>query len=374
MLCKKKGRKTLRVSTAMLLFLCTPRHTLITVSIHILHVFLSPLQSYLLKFDAFTSYNRVYMFSICLHTACLLNSILVVIFCFYQSVGSVLRIVGLGLSFVPGGGLVGGPLSLAGAAVGTAGAATIGVTKVVEAAFQRKGIKKVQEVLNMDRYKTQQMHILLQRATINPDFAEVWNIDPVLIFNAGRALPGFAKAGLASSNTKNVVATEAAKAVATGARFAKRFDHHAATTGQHIAGLVQAAATLPLNIVQIVVNSIRIHKKKQSKLVDSINSKANKLEHELRQYLIGEGYFQLINTIDGKWAYIVINVDKKLEFDERFEQGLTLKELDQFGDVAESGEGEVPERIQCIMYNDWYSHKNADELKILQDMSASGHK
>ena len=309
-----------------------------------------------------------------MHPACRLKSILVAIFYFYQGIGSVLRIVGLGLSLCPGGGLVGGPLTLAGAAVGTAGAASNSLTKAVEIVFQRKGIKKVQEALNMDRYKAQQMHILLQRATINPDFAEVWNIDPVLIANIDRVLPGFAKVSLASSNTKTVVATEATKAAVAGARFANRFGHHVATAGRHIAGIIQAAAILPLNIVQIVTTSIRIHKKKQSKLVNSINSTANRLEHELRKYLIGEGYFQLINTLDGNWAYIVIHVNKKLEFDEKFEQGLTLKELNEFGEIAESGEGEVPDRIQCIMYNGWYSHKNDDELKVLQDMCATMHR
>ena len=257
-----------------------------------------------------------------------------------------MAIVGLGLSLSGVGAVVGIPLAITGASVGAAGGATTGLTAVVEAVLQRNGISDVQEVLNKDRFKAQQIYILLQRAADNPDIGEAWNIDPTLLFNAGRVLPGLAKVGVTT---------------AAGARVAMGFGRAAATTGLHVAGLVLAAAVIPLDLAQMVISSIKIHKKKPSQVVKELKDMADKLEHELKKYLIGEGYFQLIYTIDGRWAYIVIHVQLKLKFDEKLEQGVTLKELQKFGDIVEIGEGEVSWDVKQRMQSEWYSHNDENE-------------
>ena len=258
-----------------------------------------------------------------------------------------LTIVGLALSLSGVGAAVGVPLAITGAAIGAAGGATTGISATVEGVLKRNNIKAVQENLNIDRFKAVQIRTLLGRAAQCTELAKAWHIDSALLFGAGRVLPGLAKFGVTT---------------AAGADMAFGISRAAATAGLHVAGLVLAGAVIPLDLTQMIISSIRIHKKDPSKAIKDLKDIANRLEHKLRKYLIEQEYFHQVYTIDGHWAYIVINDDKKVQFLERLQEGCTLDELDDFGEVIESGENEVPEEIEQKMQDEWYSHKDSEDI------------
>ena len=258
-----------------------------------------------------------------------------------QLTGTGLTITGIVLTLTGVGAAVGVPMAITGAAVGAAGGATTGISSVVEATLQRRGLKEVQEDLNRDRYLAEQTLDLLQRAPDDPELVRRWNIDPSLVANLGRVLPGFAKVGVTS---------------AVGVQVGLGLLRTTATTGLHVAGLALAAAVIPFDLGQMIISSIKIHKKKPSTVVKELHDIANGLEHELRRYLIAQDFFQLIYTTDGYWAYIVIDPDEKLLFDAKLDLGCTAIELEEFGEIIESGENDVPEDIKQKIYDEWYSH------------------
>ena len=254
-----------------------------------------------------------------------------------------LTIVGLALSLSGVGAAVGIPLAITGAAIGAAGGATTGISAAVEGVLKRNNIKAVQESLNIDNFKAVQIRTLLQRAAQSTELAKVWQIDSALLLGAARVLPGLAKFGVTT---------------AAGADIAFGISRAAATAGLHVAGLVLAAAVIPLDLTQMIISSIRIHKKDPSKVIKDLKDIANRLEHKLRKYLIEQQCFECIYTVDGHWAYIVIDYEKKALFAERVQEGCTVEELEDFGEVIESGENEVPEEIMQKMQDEWYSHRD----------------
>ena len=253
-----------------------------------------------------------------------------------------LTIVGLALSLSGVGAAVGIPLAITGAAIGAAGGATTGISATVEGVLKRHNIKAVQESLNIDNFKAVQIQTLLQRAAQSTELAKVWQIDSALL-GAARVLPGLAKFGVTT---------------AAGADVAFGISRAAATAGLHVAGLVLAAAVIPVDLTQMIINSIKIHKKDPSKVIKNLKDIANNLEHKLRKYLIEQKCFEFIYTIDGHWAYIVIDYEKKVLFEERLQDGCTVEELEDFGEIIESGENEVPEEIMQKMQDEWYSHRD----------------
>jgi len=255
--------------------------------------------------------------------------------------GTGLTITGIVLTLTGVGAAVGVPMAITGAAVGAAGGATTGISSVVEAVLQRRGLKEVQEDLNRDIHLAEQTLVLLQRASESPELIRRWNIDPSLVANLARVLPGFAKVGVTS---------------AVGMQVGLGLLRTTATTGLHIVGLALAAAVIPFDLGQMIISSIKIHKKKPSTVVKELHDIANGLEHELRRYLIAQDFFQLIYTTDGYWAYIVIDPDEKLLFDAKLDLGCTAIELEEFGEIIESGENDVPEDIKQKIYDEWYSH------------------
>ena len=258
-----------------------------------------------------------------------------------QLTGTGLTISGIILTLTGVGAAVGVPMAITGAAVGAAGGATTGISSVIEASLQRRGLKEVQEDLNRDRYLAEQTLELLDRAPDDPELVRRWNIDHSLVANLGRVLPGFAKVGVTS---------------AVGVQVGLGLLRTTATTGLHVAGLALAGAVIPFDLGQMIVSSIKIHKKKPSTVVKELHDIANSLEHELRRYLIAQDFSKLIYTTDGYWAYVVIHPDEKLLFDAKLDLGCTVIELEEFGEIIESGEDDVPEDVKQKMYDEWYSH------------------
>ena len=273
----------------------------------------------------------------------------------FQITGSVLTIVGAALSLTGYLAPVGIPMAIAGASVGTAGGLATAGSAITEGALQKKWIDEVQEDLRMDWFRTEQISILLHRATGDPNLARAWRIDSEMVTNVGRVLPSLAKFGFTT---------------AAGARLAYGIGRASVTTGLHITGLVLAAVVIPVDLAQILYSSIKIHKKKKSSVVNKLIDVADDLEHSLKKYLLKEECFRLVYTIDGHWAYIEIDVEKVAFFQAIVQQGFTLDELQYYGEIDESGEDDVPVQIQQKMYNEWYSH-GEDYLDIIE--TKDGH-
>ena len=251
-----------------------------------------------------------------------------------------MTIVGISLSFTGVGAIVGVPLALAGAGIGVAGGATTGLTVAVEHLLQKYGIEEVQRDLTLDHFKAEQIKVVLVRAAVNPEFAERWQIDPSQIIGASNILPRLAKLGVTT---------------AAGVRLAYGIGRATTTVGLHVAGLVLAAAVIPLDLAQMVVSSIRIHKKEPSKVVKDIRKMADDLEKQLRIYLIVECYFQLVHTNAGEWAYVVIRPKMMQHFKDALADGFNMEQLERFGEIIESGEGDIPSEVRKKIQDEWYS-------------------
>jgi len=256
-------------------------------------------------------------------------------------VGSVLAIVGISLSFTGVGAFVGVPLAITGAGVGAAGGATTGISAVVGAVLQKNGVQEVQEDLQLYYFKSEQIKVILVRAAKNPNFAKKWNIHASHLIDVGKVIPRLVKLGVTT---------------AAGVRVSLGIGRATTTTGLHVAGFVLAASVIPLDLAQMIISSIRIHKKEPSNVVKDILDLADSLEKQLRLFLIEGGYFQFINTNDGQWAYIRVHARKLNQFRNELVHGYTLAQLEGYGVIVEKGEGEVPSDIEKKMQDEWYSH------------------
>ena len=262
-----------------------------------------------------------------------------------------LAIVGLSLSLTGVGAIAGVPLAITGASVGIAGGVTTGVTGIVEAFLKRKGIKEVDEDLKLDRFRAVQLQVISLRAAEDREFAERWNINSSNVINAVRALPAAVKFSLTT---------------AAGVRMAFAAGQAATRAGLHVAGIVFAAALIPLDLGQMIVSSIRIHKNDPSDIIKDIVRRADDLEKQLRIYFIGEGYFKLVYTNDGYWAYIVVDSLQLNEFNGRSNDGYELAQLKKYGDLIESGKGRVPTKVKEKIQQEWYSLYKEQKSQQLQ--------
>ena len=252
-----------------------------------------------------------------------------------------MAIVGISLSLTGFLAFVGVPMAITGSAVATAGGMTTAGSAIAEAYIKRNKVKDIKEDLNEDRFRSEQIAIILERAKDDTELAKLWNINPPLVANISRLCPALAKIAFTT---------------AAGARLAFGIGRAAVTTSLHVLGLVFAAAAIPLDLFQMIESSIMIHKKKPSHVVKELIAITDSLEHVLRKYLMREGFFRSIFTTDAYWAYINIEIKKKANFEIMLLQGPTLNELREFGEIVESGADKVPEEIEQRMYNEWLSY------------------
>jgi len=215
--------------------------------------------------------------------------------------GSILTIVGISLTITGAGALFGVPMAIAGASIGAVGGATTGVSAVVETTVERKKRRDVQADLDIDKFRAKQVCALLQKAAKDPKLAETWKIDPALLANVARSFPAIAKVGVTN---------------AAGAEVAFGILRTTAGTALHIAGLALATALIPLDMAQLIINSIKIHKDRPSAVVTQISDIADRLEENLRIFLIKEQLFQKVSTKDKHWAYILLTAEKKEQSEE----------------------------------------------------------
>ena len=232
------------------------------------------------------------------------------------------------------------PLAVTGTSTGISDEAPTRQTGAVEANVKRNVINEVNKDLRLDRIRAMQLQVIYTRATKDSKFAQKWSINSSHLINTERSFLKMLQLGIKA-------------AVGVPMPFAGGLG----TTGSdlHTAGVEFAAASIPLNLYQMVLSSIWVNKNEPSRFITDIARKADNLEKQLRIFLIEEGYFKLVYTNDGHWAYIVITVWKLDEF-EKSKDGYNLTQLLEYGDIIESGKCKVPKSIQQRIQKEWYSH------------------
>ena len=185
------------------------------------------------------------------------------------------------------GAIAGIPLALVGAGVGTVGGLTVGGGIIGETVAKNKQLQGASKHLQADYFHSMQLRILIGRAANNEDFADKLNF-PIqdaasMLFLLGR----FAKFATTS--------TALAKAIAVGVA------RGTATAGLHIAGMVISAVLIPVDLVQLILSSVKIHRKNKSEVVINTEKLADDLESELFFLLKDKGYTLVeINRFDSE--------------------------------------------------------------------------
>ena len=199
---------------------------------------------------------------------------------FYRILGTTMSLTGIGA-------IAGIPLALVGAGVGTVGGLTVGGGIIGETIAKNKQLQGASKHLQADYFHSMQLRILIGRAANSEDFADKLNF-PIqdaasMLFLLGR----FAKFATTS--------TALAKAIAVGVA------RGTATAGLHIAGMVISAVLIPVDLVQLILSSVKIHRKDKSEVVINTEKLADDLENELFFLLKDKGYTLVeINRFDNE--------------------------------------------------------------------------
>ena len=264
-------------------------------------------------------------------------------------VGGILGAIGLSLSLTGIGAVVGVPLGVAGGGLAAAGGITSAGAIVVEATQKKLGIDKIQADLQNDYFNAQRMRILICRAATDNELAQKWQSATGFDLGfLGGLITNMAKLGVTTTIGLNLNFTRAATLGVGRA---------AAVSGLHIAGLVFAAVLIPVDVVQMIISSIRIHKNKPSKVIEEIIDIANTLETQMKVSLIDGGYFRLVYTQDHKWCYVVLYATMKMAFENLALKDIRMQEIDKYGEVLVMGEGtDVPKKDRRQIHQEWYSH------------------
>ena len=277
--------------------------------------------------------------------------------------GGVLAVIGLSLSLSGVGAAVGAPLGISGAAIAGAGGLFAGVAVIVENVLKKIRIDEIESHLQQDKFRSEQIKVLLGRSAQDFDFAAKRKIKHQDAASFVAMFPKFVKVGLATTAGVRV-ATAISRGVARAV----------GTAGLHIAGLVFAASLIPVDLYQMIVSSIKIHHKHLSEIVQAIFTTADDLETELKLFLITGHYFQPIHCTDKDnnkhWVFLVISprhLDAVLE-DLKNNQPLTYEDVINLGEIIEEGLGvAVPRYIIDKIDKNWYSlhrkYANASSLK-----------
>ena len=259
-------------------------------------------------------------------------------------VGCTMGLAGIGLSSTGIGSVIGVPLSIAGMGLATAGGITSGGAIVIESLLKKQGIESIQEDLNKDYFRAQQIKILLSRAAVDTNLAKKWKFGGFDIVKLGGLIARTARLGLTA--TAGIRALAQATAMGIG--------RATTTTGLHITGLVFAAALIPLDIMQMIVSSIRIHKNKPSKVIQDVINVSDRLEKEMKIFLIDGGYLHLVHTVDNKWCYIAIYATEMKNFENSNQCEMTLEDIKRLGDVIEEGDGPIiPDEKISKIHDEW---------------------
>ena len=132
-------------------------------------------------------------------------------------------------------------------------------TNVVEYISRKRNLKRINMRLQLDNFLSEQLLTMANRAKQDHTIATAWDLSFLNALGFACVLPNVAKIGvtsLAGVRTVAVVGSGVAKASLAGV------------------GIVFSAAMIPIDIVQLVHNTLKVHSKTPSKLVDEIRSKS----------------------------------------------------------------------------------------------------
>merc|ERR1719430_535149 len=96
----------------------------------------------------------------------------------------------------------------------TAGGLTSGGAIVVESLLKKQGMENVQNDLNQDYFRAQQIKILLSRASVDSNLAKRWKFRGFDIVHLGGLIARTAKLGLTASAGVRTMAQSAAMGMA----------------------------------------------------------------------------------------------------------------------------------------------------------------
>ena len=206
-------------------------------------------------------------------------------------VGGVLTIVGFGLLPVTFGGSI--ALSAIGTVIAVAGGTTSGGTAIAERFIVKGDLKKVQETIVLDKQITVSVNELLEEIKkLNNDTVKITNKfsadDTALLYlRAGKAMIQFGTVGAKGTVTGLEIAElggiAAVESIGLGLRIGG-----AAVTGVAVVGGVVSALLLPLDVYEIIANSIRLSKKKGTNASESIDNQIQIMAQQLQsiQYML----------------------------------------------------------------------------------------
>ena len=192
-------------------------------------------------------------------------------------------------------------------------------------------------VLTSDYFKAEQINVILERAIVDPTFAAKWQVDSNHITGAGTVL------------------REPSNIAVIGAKGDD--DEMDVLLEKYI---LNAAANIPDDLTAMTKFSIADICRCGRNIGTDIVNLTDTLEKDLKIYLVGEGHFDFVKTNDDKWAFIVVGVEKLMQFKDVLTVGVSLAQLEEYGKIIEKGEGELPCNIRKKMRKEWYSHY--DEL------------
>ena len=184
--------------------------------------------------------------------------------------------IGAALSLTGVGAVVGIPIAITGATVGGIGGLAVGGSIIGEAIAKNKKLEGANKHLQEDYFHSMQIRILIGRAARDEKYARYIGLPLQDAFSMLALLGRFAKFGTATAS----VVRAAAVGVIRGA----------GTAGLHIAGMVIAAALIPIDITQMVMSSMKIHNKTKSEVVKDMEKLAANLENELYALLREKNY------------------------------------------------------------------------------------
>lgn len=181
--------------------------------------------------------------------------------------------LGTAISLTGVGAIVGVSLLAAGSSLAGAGEITLGGGKTHEIAAKKKQLEGPSKHLQADYFNFMQLKILVGRATNDENFANKCNIP---IHDAESALGVLGEI----VNIADNIITIASSNISGGDT----------STGLNIAGIVTSAVSIPIDLIQLIESSIKLHRKDKSAVVKYMEKLADDLENELWLLLKDKGY------------------------------------------------------------------------------------
>ena len=233
------------------------------------------------------------------------------------------------LSLTGVGAVAGVPLALAGGGVGGVGGLVVGGGILGEIIAKNSELKDANFYLQSDYFHSMQIRILIGRAAHDKSFAERLNVsvqDAVgFVSIAGRT----AKFSVTTANFVKCFATGVARG--------------AGTAGLHIAGIAISAVLIPLDLYQMITNSIRVHNREKAEIAMKLEEIVKDLRLGLFSILKSENYelVELERKDDQKQKHSFLLAVNKSEIESDVKFNPSLEEIEKNNVVILRNEGQL---------------------------------